>query len=187
MKQRSKSTFWAISLFCLTLTSCGYHLGTTEAERAISVPYVKGDEFGWLTSAIVRKINNESDLRYSNQASDLELRVCLNPPRDENVGFWYAPKKRGPGFTNIVVSMEGKVTLTATVEVYDAKSCCRLFGPCKITSFLEYDFNSDLTNINQHTFSLGQLEMHNIAKSYAERSLYDDLAEKIVDYVAHAW
>ena len=178
---------YSFYLALLLLTSCGYHLGTADEERAISIPYVKGDDSGLLTAALVRQVNHETNLTYANRSSDLELRVCLNAPRDENVGFWYAPKKRGRGFTNIIVPIEAKVTLTAKVEVYDCRSNCRVFGPCKISSFLEYDFNSDLTNINQHRFSLGQLEMHNIAKGYAVRSLYDELAEKIVDYVAHAW
>ncbi len=174
-------------LFLLLLTSCGYHLGTGGESRAVAVPYVEGDDYGLLTAAIVRSVNNQTDLTYSNRSSDLRLKVCLSPPKDENVGFWYAPKKKQAGFTNIVVPMEARVTLTAKVEVYDCRNNCRLFGPCKISSFLDYDFNSDLTNINEHRFSLGQLEMHNIAKDVAVRSLYDELAEKIVDYVAHSW
>lgn len=163
-------------------------MGSFDEEQSIAVPYVQGDDTGMMTAALVRQVNHQPHLNYTNHCADLELRVCLNPPRDENVGFWYAPKKGKPGFyTNIIVPIEAKVTLTAKVEVYDHRSNKVIFGPCKVSSFLEYDFNSDLTNINQHRFSLGQLEMHNIAKGFAMRSCFDLLAEKIVDTVAHAW
>ncbi|MCH9610463.1 MAG: hypothetical protein S4CHLAM81_12410 [Chlamydiales bacterium] len=179
-----KKTLFAL----LLLTSCGYHFGTSQEDREVTIPYVKGDDSGLLTAALVRQVNHESDLHYKSRCADYEMRVCLSSPRDENVGFWYAPKKKTPGaFTNIIVPMEAKLTLTAKVEIYNCQTNTRVFGPCKVTSFLEYDFNSDLTNINDHTFSLGQLEMHNIAKGYAMRSAFDLLAEKIVDTVAHAW
>ncbi|MCP5469660.1 MAG: hypothetical protein H7A36_04050 [Chlamydiales bacterium] len=175
-------------LLLLLLTSCGYHFGTgEEISRRIAVPYVEGDDFGLLTAALVRSVNHQGDLVFTSRENDYKLKVCLSPPRDENVGFWYAPRKSDVGYTNIIVPMEARVTLTAKIELYDCRNNCRVMGPCKVSAFLDYDFNSDLTNINQHAFSLGQLEMHNIAKNFAMRSLYDQLAEKIVDYVAYSW
>lgn len=174
--------------FLLLLSSCGYHWGTSNEERCIAVPYIQGDDDGSLTAAVVNRVNQSSGLVYSSRSRDLELRVCLNPPAAENVGFWRAPqKKQLNAFTKIVVPMEGKLTLTAKVEVYDCQSNCRVYGPCKVSAYLDYDFNSDLTSYNDHAFSMGQLEMNNIAKIYAMRSAYNLLAEKIVDTVSHAW
>jgi len=62
-----------------------------------------------------------------------------------------------------------------------------ILGPCEITSSITYDLEPDLSNVNFHAFSLGQLQMHNLALDAATPPLYTLLAEKIVDYVDHCW
>lgn len=60
-------------------------------------------------------------------------------------------------------------------------------GPFKIGRYLDYDFEPDLSNVNFHAFSLGQLEMSNLALDAAMIGACDLLAEKIVDYINHGW
>ncbi|MFN0065644.1 MAG: LPS assembly lipoprotein LptE [Chlamydiales bacterium] len=171
------------------LTSCGYQFGDrgmTSVFRTVSIPYVEGDAYGLLTNSVVRNMSCRGGLSYSSSRGDLSLCISLSAPKDENVGFIYAEQPNRQ-ITNIIVPYEARVTLSAKVTLVDNRAGCTVMGPVDVSVFLDYDFSSDLTNVNFHTFSLGQLEMHNIAENIAIRSLYDKLAEKIVDYVAATW
>ena len=171
----------------LFLTSCGYHLGRGEViERygSVCIPYVEGDEKGLLTTALVRTMTTKGALAYRTLSSDLILRVCLYEPIDRNIGFTYAPE---PDLSKVVVSNEARLTMTASVRLIDKCTGECVLGPCDITSSLAYDFEPDLSTFDAHAFSLGQLEMHNLALDAASPPLFTLLAEKIVDFVNHGW
>lgn len=168
----------------LFLTGCGYRLGRGEiVERynSVSIPYVEGDDQGDLTTALIRSISTSGTLIYRSYCSDLLLKVCLAKPDDMNIGFTYAPD------SNIVVSNEARLTMTATIRLIDRYTGCCVLGPCDITASLTYDFEPDLGNVNYHAFALGQLEMHNLAQDAAKPPLYTILAEKIADYINNSW
>jgi len=177
------------SLLALLTTGCGYHLGyggVTSSYRTISIPYVEGDEQGRLTSALIRTVTQTGNLRFVTCRGDLELCVCLEAPEDDNIGFIYAPESNG-SLSNIVVSNEARLSIDAKVSVIERRTGQRVLGPVTIPTDVTFDFESDLSNVNFHAFSLGQLEMFNLAKDAAFVPLYDRLAQKIVDYVNHCW
>ena len=180
----------ALILLLLGLcTSCGYRFGRGEIlERysTVCVPYVEGDDQGVFTTTLIRTLTSRGSLTYSSYGSDLLLKVCLFAPSDVNIGFAYAPK-RGGEFTHIVVSNEARLTLNARVTLMDRRTGACILGPLQIATSIDYDFEPDLSDLNANAFSLGQLEMHNLAQDAAYPPLYNLLAEKIVDYVSCAW
>jgi len=172
-------------LLLFTLTSCGYRCGTgalAERYQTIMVPYAKGDKMGMLTKALIEKVCTQSMLTYVNSGGDLQLNVCITSPKSQNIGYRYAPKN-----PKVVVANEGRLIQEATVTLVDCKNHCTVLGPFTITTTFDFDFNPDTSTINEHAFSLGQLEMNNLAKDVATPPLYNLLAEKIVDYVNNSW
>ena len=174
-----------LALLLLFLSSCGYHCGTgalAARYNTISIPYVQGDNEGAMTQALIQKVSTQSMLHYANNDGDLLLKVCLSDPKEKNIGYRYAPNS-----TTVVVASEGRLTQEATVTVVDCENSCTVLGPFKIVATFDYDFLSDMSNINEHAFSLGQLEMNSLAKVAATPALYNLLAEKITDYVNNSW
>lgn len=178
-------------LFLFFLPSCGYRFGRGELIQSYStvcIPYVAGDRDGIFTAALIRKITSSGCLAYRSTGADLVLQVSLLIPEDINIGFIYAPADKGDDFySNIVVSNEARVTLNASVTLLDRATGACVLGPVVMGSFLDYDFAPDLTDVNYHAFSLGQLEMHTLAQEAALPSLYNLMADKIVSYLCNCW
>lgn len=174
-------------VFLLFTTSCGYHFVNKGRSTALCVPFVEGDRDGFFTKALIYEVSKSSNLNYETCAPYC-LEVCLKAPRDENIGFRFAPKdEQSDGFTNILTPEEARLTLTAVVSISNEQTGCVEFGPIEITSSVTYDFESDFSNLDFHSFSLGQLEMHPLAKDNAFCPLYSLLAQKIVDTVQLSW
>ena len=177
-------------LLLLFLTACGYRFGRGEIlERysTVCVPFVEGDNQGLFTATLIRTLAAKGSVAYRSSGADLALRVSLLPPSDTNIGFMFAPKKKREEISKIVVSNEARLGIGARIMVIDRRTGCPLLGPLEVWSSVDYDFEPDLSNINENAFSLGQLEMHNIAQEAAFFPLYAMLAEKIVDYVNNSW
>lgn len=186
-----RSHFLRISLLfvCFLTSSCGYHFGRGEIVQrysTICIPYVEGDDEGIFTTLLIRAVNTQGCLAYRSYGADLLLKVCLLAPVDTNIGFIYAPRKNGK-VSRIVSSNEARLMIVAKVSLIDRRSGQCILGPIDIESSIDYDFEPDLTHINYHAFSLGQLEMHNLAQDAAFPPLYFHLAEKIVDFVNNSW
>ncbi len=182
--------FCLLCLIMVTLTACGYRWGRGEIlERysTVCVPYAAGDEKGLFTAALVRAVTTRGSLRYASSGADLTLKVCLFAPDDFNIGFIYAPDRNDGGTSKVTTANEARLTMKAQVSLIDRRSGTCLFGPLEIWASLDYDFESDLGNVNDNSFSLGQFEMHNMAQDAAFPPLYKLLAEKIVDYVNNCW
>lgn len=180
-----------ISLFIFLLsTGCGYHLGRgqlIDGYSTVCIPYVEGDTQGNFTTALIRAMTTRGALAYSSYGADLLLRVCLLEPDDDNIGFIFAPKNKDTKEFKVLVSNEGRLTLTARITLIDRATGACLMGPINVSSWIDFDFEPDLSNVDSHSFALGQLEMHNLAQDAAFCPLYDLLAEKIVDYVNNSW
>ncbi len=173
----------ALSLF---LIACGYHFESARPSRYIYVPYVEGDDKGFLTSALIRVLAEKGNFQLSSCHADLMLKVCLFEPDEVNVGFIYAGDQDS-NLKRVISSNEARLTLHAKVTLCDSAGCCVL-GPFDVSSSLSYDFEPDLiSKFPQHYFSLGQLEMHTLAQNAAFPPLYYLLAEKIIDYLDHSW
>lgn len=183
---KNRGTFLLVAgLFALALSGCGYRFGRGEIARrftTICVPYVEGDDQGIMTQSLIYALSSGGSLSYRSYGSDLLLKVCLFEPEDTTIGFAYAPKKHRRS-RHIVVSNEARLTLAARFTLIDQKTATAILGPIEVRSFLDYDYEPDLGKINANAFSLGQLEMHNLAQDTAFPPLYSLLAKKIVDYI----
>lgn len=183
------SVFFALCICLLTQTSCGYRWGDSELKEkytSIVVPYAQGDDSGLFTAALIRRLVARGPFVYNSYDADLLLQVCLVAPEEENIGFVYGTQEN-EGVSKIVFSNEARLIACAEVSLIERCSGCCLFGPVRICSCLDYDFEPDLTDENTHRVSLGQLEMHPLAQETAYPAVYQLLAEKIVDYVSHSW
>jgi hypothetical protein len=177
-------------LFLFMTAGCGYRLGRgeiIEQYSSVCIPYVEGDTDGNLTTALIRQMTTKGVLAYRNVGADLLLQVCLLEPVDENIDFAYAPREMDGKKVKILVSNEARLTLTARISLIDRFTGECVLGPMNLSSWIDFDFEPDLSNIGFHAFALGQLEMHNLAQDAAFHPLYALLAEKIVDYVNHSW
>ncbi len=177
-------------IVALSLSSCGYRFGRGELlERysTVCIPYVEGDESGIFTTRLIQAMSERGALSYVNYSADLSLNVCLLPPDDLNIGFIYAPDKQEKKPSKVTTANEARLRMRAQVSLLDRRTGCSIFGPLLVESWLDYDFEPDLGDINENRFSLGQLEMHNIAQDATFPPLYTLLAEKIVDYVNNCW
>lgn len=162
-------------------TSCCYHWGAPTLQgnyETFFVSYAKGDDRGLFTAALIERMAAGTPLRYVNGCADVEIKVCLSSPSQRNIGFIYS--KRDP---KVTTAYEGRMTQIATITVMDCKKKCALLPATPVMVSIDYDFNPDMTTINQHAFSLGQLEMNPLAKEAALPSLYGLLADAVVDFV----
>ncbi|NGX55464.1 MAG: hypothetical protein KR126chlam2_01099 [Chlamydiae bacterium] len=175
--------------FLILLTSCsGYHFGhggVMERYCSICVPFVEGDNNGQLTNALISQISSQGILAYRSCGADLLLKVCIFEPSDENIGFNYASINDEDA--KVVVANEARLSIVARVSLIERSSQKCLLGPIEILSSIAYDFEPDLSNVTNHNFAIGQLEMNSLAKDAAFPPLYNLLAQKIVDYLAHSW
>lgn len=172
------------------LTSCGYHFINregVECAHTISIPFVKGDEYGYLTSALVQEISSRTPWKYTYAQGDLTLVVCLSDWDSDNIGYRFAPPKNAGGEKKVVVAQEGRITVTASVTLINRHTGQVVCGPLEVSQSLTFDFEPDFTNVKFHQFSLGQLEMRPLAEQAAYSSLDTLLAQKIVDVLHHCW
>lgn len=103
---------------------------------------------------------------------------------DENTGFTYAPSKVNDKTPrHFIVSNEGRLSLSAQVQLIDKHSGQILIDEYITRKSVTFDFQPDLGVVNAHQFALGQFEMHNEAIKSAQRVLYARLAETIVQQV----
>lgn len=178
-----------ITALLFLTTSCGYHFGRGELIQRYStvcVPYVEGDDEGVFTAELIHALNTQGCLSYRSCGADLALKVCLLAPIENNIGFIYAPKDE-TSVSNILTSNEARLMIVARLQLVDRRSGEAVFGPMEIESSIDYDFDPDLSHVASHDFSLGQLEMHNLAQDAAFPALYRLLAQKVVDYVNNSW
>ncbi len=171
----------------LLLSGCGYRFvnqGFRDLE--VSVPYIEGDLDGAFTAAVVHQVSTRNAFVYSTCGGTHSLRICLMEPKLENIGFRFAPDKQG-AISKITAATEARLTARAKVSLIECSTGRVLLGPVEVFSYLDYDFESDFSNVNLHAFSLGQLEMNQQASDNTYARLNDLLAQKIVDYVEGSW
>lgn len=175
-----------VSVLCFLCVGCGYRFGNqslVDRFSTIGVPYIEGDDQGFLTQAVIHEIAYKGVLPYRVCGADLLLKVCLLQPTNENIGYTFATTTK----KKIVVANEARLTISAKVTLVNAASGKALAPPVVLSSALSYDFEPDLSTINFHDFALGQLETQRIAEEDAMTPLYALLAQKIVDYVNNTW
>ncbi len=173
-------------LLLTLLTACGYQLGeraTLQQYRTISVPYVKCDDDGRFTEALVRAISRSHAFQYCDCGGQLILEASITSRGRENIGYEFdetAQKKR-------LLADEGRMIYVVEISVIDARRCCTVLGPFCVKAYVDYPFDPQSVNTDVSVFSLGQFVAIDAAEEAACRPLYEDLARKVVDYLASAW
>ncbi|MGD2169076.1 MAG: LPS assembly lipoprotein LptE [Chlamydiota bacterium] len=183
-----------IIILFLGFTSCGYQFIQTPG-KSVSLSFVENDEYGLFTTTLIEKIGASGLYVYKNNNADYLLDVKLTGVSHEVIGYRKDLEKDFTKRENIIAD-EGRLNLIATVELIDLKNNETVLGPFNVSSSQDYDYvdeNSlqDLTFINSNgirqtvlSFSLGQLESEESARSAAFRPAFHKLAEKIVDVIS---
>ncbi|PIS00669.1 MAG: hypothetical protein COT84_06290 [Chlamydiae bacterium CG10_big_fil_rev_8_21_14_0_10_35_9] len=183
-----------IIILFLGFNSCGYQFVQTPS-KSVSLSFVENDEYGLFTTTLIEKIGASGLYAYKNSNADYLLDVKLTGVSHEVIGYRKDLEKDFTKRENIIAD-EGRLNLVATVELIDLKNNETVLGPFKVSSSQDYDYvdeNSlqDLTFINSSgirqtvlSFSLGQLESEESARSAAFRPAFHKLAEKIVDVIS---
>lgn len=182
----------ALLVLTCALPSCGYRIEhiapLTTRYGSVCIPYVAGDCDGILTDCLIRTLVANQGLGYRQEGAPLLLQVAIVGREDRNIGFNYAPADQGDNdFNRIVVANEARLSMSAEVTLIDRSTGNIVLGPTCISSFLDYDFEPDLSNVNVQAFALGQLEMQAQAQDAAYAALMSLLATKIVDLINHSW
>ncbi|EPP34899.1 lipopolysaccharide-assembly family protein [Chlamydia ibidis] len=160
-------------------------LGQSLLTEGITLAPIEQDYLGQLSSALIYELGKRSlPVRPNNACSAYTLKIEILNPVDENIGFTYAPNKANETTPkHFIVSNEGRLTVSAKVQLIENHSGRILLDQCVSRESVSFDFEPDLGTVNAHQFSLGQLEMHNEAIKSAWRVLYAHLAETIVQQV----
>lgn len=200
-----------ISIGALFLSSCGYYAGQgdiTSNYSSITIPYIKGDEYGEFTAALAREISTSGHLRYDRCDGDLTLCVSVIDNDYDNIGYRYDRKNEkakdqekdekeegreeeevegGGKLSHSVIPVETRVQALAEVTVIETASGCVLLGPARINAFLDFDHEYYYSHNQINSTSLGQLTDYDAAVDGAFKPLYQILAHKIADYIYDAW
>ncbi len=174
-----------LCILSLLLASCGYHSGpsgTLALYRTISIPYVKNDQDGRMTSALVKVISSESGFQYEKWGGDLTLLVEMLEFENENIGYRYDRKNDGK-LTHSIIPSETRLIVVAQVTLMASNSAEPIAGPAKITATVDFDHDYEKTRHGVNIFSLGQLTDYDEAYDAAFQPLYHILSQKIADFI----
>lgn len=176
---------------CLLLSGCGYQLGQGNSGlpsrySTISVPYVKGDLDGSLTSAIIKEVVCSGAFAYQYCGGALILNVTEIEIDEDNIGFRYDLRKRG-SLTKDIIPTEARITILVEVQVTEAISSTIILGPVLLSASVDYDHDYYNSRDGVNIFSLGQLSDLEAAYDAVQAPLNCAIAEKIVDYISQSW
>ena len=178
--------------FLCVLCGCGYHCKGSYSDTSVSVPYVKGDSEGALTSQIIRQLSSSGQFQYSPSEGILILQVAIVSDKNEKIDYRYGRDNTTGDLTDHLYPTENRRTLSAEVVLLYAGSEEILFGPEIITAITEYDYVDvgsarDLSFVDPQgrrqivlDFSQGQLDSIEGAQDDSLTPLYRKLAENIV-------
>lgn len=172
-------------ILALLLSSCGYRVGISEAlasYQTISIPYVKNDQDGRMTSILIKTMTSQTGLVYERCGGDLILLVDLLEFEHDNIGYRYDRKKTGK-LTHSIIPTETRLFVVAQVSLVEGSTGNCLAGPVKITADVDFDHTYEDTRDGINVFSLGQLTEYDEAYDAAFPPLYRRLSQKIADFL----
>jgi hypothetical protein len=183
-----------IACIFLALSGCGYRFSDdVERQNTISVPFIKGDGNGLLTSELIHALGSSGHFEFRKSNSNLELQVAIVSEGDERIGYRYDRNPTTEKLRKNIIGVENRETISVEAKLIDVYTQQVILGPETITASADYDYvdyNSvrDLvffqpggkptTIIN---FSLGQLDSIEGAHDDAQVPIFRKLAQKIVD------
>jgi len=176
---------------CLFLVGCGYQLGQGSAGlpdrySTISVPYVKDDQDGTLTSTIIKEIVRSGSFEYKCCGGALVLNVKQMELKEDDIGFRYDRKKRGALIKDMIPT-ETRIKILVEVSITEAVSNTIVLGPALLSASVDYDHDYYSSRGRVNIFSLGQLSDLEAAYDAVQVPLNRAIAEKIVDYISQSW
>lgn len=191
--------YQALLAAILLLPSCGYHTLSTEDRATLSIPYIRGDEEGFLTTAVISEVNRTGLYDYVNSGGEYELKVALVGDSEEEIGYRYdRTAKRGRLRQNLLAT-ENRRHAAAEITLYRASEDEPVLGPIVVTGSVEFDY-IDASTIRELAFitssgkrekvidfSEGQLDSVEGAEDNSLFPLYNDLAKKIAAVVQKAF
>jgi len=182
---------------CLLLASgCGYHFDGGEIEGktvSISVPYIKGDLEGHLTTELVRALSNSGHFDCVQNGGELLLEASIIGDGDDRIGYRFDRNPESGELRDNIVGTENRRTIIALVTLIETSTHATLLGPQTVKAYADYDYvdsNSirDLTFVTKATgpekvldFSLGQLDSVDGAHDDSSTRIYRRLAQNIVE------
>lgn len=167
------------------LSACGYHYGVSEVLKGyqtITIPFIKNDEEGKMTSTLIKMITSSTGLKYKNGAADLELIVDLLEFEHDNIGYQYE-RRDNDQIRHSIIPNETRLTLVSQVTLIDGLTGEKIAGPVRIVATTDFDHEYQKTRNGVNVFSLGQLTDYDEAYDAAFTPLYRVLSQKIIDYI----
>ena len=175
----------------LLLPSCGYKTISSGDRPTLSIPYVRGDQEGFLTSAIISEMNRTGLYDYVSSGGELELKIALVGNHEEVIGYRYDRSEKKGHLQQNLLATENRRHVAAEVTLYRASEDEPILGPIVVTADAEFDY-IDVSTIRELAFitsggkrekvidfSEGQLDSIEGAQDNVLSPLYDDLAKKI--------
>lgn len=196
---------WYLRVVCVLIlmmgvSSCGYRM-THESSfgqcTTLSVPYVKGDLDGRLTTAIIKKLSESSKWHYAQEQGDCVLDIEVVRHDNSQIGYQYDRVKSTAELIDRLIPNEGRRTVRVRLNILDAAREQVLHGPYEIEASADYDFVNfdtykDLAFVNEEgiaqsvlTYSLGQLDSEEGGMEAVLAAVYQTLAEKILIGLDH--
>ncbi|MBX9744121.1 MAG: hypothetical protein K2X08_02790 [Chlamydiales bacterium] len=185
-------------VWLLLLTACGYHWQEPSLlghRPSINISFITGDEDGLFTHELVQAITASGVANVSLREGDYRLDVSILRTAGERTGFRKDQQKVDGKIQRYMVACEARKIVAIEAVLCAPGTDEVVFGPYQIEADVDFDCidqdsYKDLTFINPHgvaqavlPFSLGQLEPYEAAQRAAARSLYAQLAQKIVDVI----
>lgn len=177
-------------LLTLLLSGCGYHWNGSDSEKAISIPYVSGDEEGSFSSELIRAFAQQG--AYVRDNGRYRLEVSIVQTQNQTISYRVDPQKIDGKVRKEIIADQNRKIVSADVSLFEKEKV--IFGPHRITASADYDYYDgdsyeDLSfeyegkRLTALAFSLGQLESSETAQEAAAKPLYTNLSQKIADLI----
>ena len=184
-----------VFLLCLFLSSCGYLFEGAErsySKTTISIPYVKGDAEGKLTSALTAALSASGAFECMQNGGSLTLMVNILSQGNDRIGYSYDRSGTKGTLDKNLLPTENRKNTVVEIKLVESASDEVILGPVTVSASIDYDYvdPSSIRDLgfNNHgkketslQFSLGQLDSVEGAQDDAASSLYIVLSKKIVD------
>ncbi|MGH2613367.1 MAG: hypothetical protein ACRDFB_10025 [Rhabdochlamydiaceae bacterium] len=179
----------------MILASCGYKTISSEDRPTLSIPYVRGDEEGFLTNAVISEMSRTGLYDYVSSGGELELKIAVVGNHEEVIGYRYDRSEKKGNLQQNLLATENRRHAAAEVTLYRASEDQPIIGPIVVTATAEFDY-IDVSTIHELAFitpsgkrakvidfSEGQLDSVEGAQDNVVSPLYANLAKKIAAVV----
>jgi hypothetical protein len=194
MKWFSLRLLSCCTLFALSSLACTQYKpghGDLQAlgseQISLSIPYAKGDTYGYFTDAVIEQVERTMRYRYvSSAGGKLTLSLELEAPTQERIGYQHDRESNGTVLDEVVAN-ETRIQVSALFTLKETASGKVLLGPTSLSSSMDYDFGSYEIDSSVLHVTMGQLDSENNSADAAQVALSEKVAAKVVEYLDNAW